>query len=240
MLGDKQYAFVNITPIPDRHKDSLTVDLTYDIKQGERVYIGRIDINGNTRTIDEVIRRQIQLAEGDPFSTTKVHKSEQNLKDMGFFETAKITPVDGAQPDRADLKVDVKEKSTGQVSIGAGFSSTDGPLGDFSIGEHNFMGEGQDARFGATISGRTEQVDASFTEPYFLERDLSAGVDIFTARPTIRISEYSAASAGMTLRLGYPFPKNCGRRSTTVSTTIRSTTCPSTASIYSHGRRAIP
>ncbi|HEU0118338.1 MAG TPA: outer membrane protein assembly factor BamA [Alphaproteobacteria bacterium] len=205
VLGDMQYAFVNIVPNPERHKDSLTVDLNYTIKQGERVYIGTIDISGNNRTIDKVIRREMQLAEGDPFSTTKIHRSEQRLKDLGFFESVKVTPVDGAQPDRANVKVELKEKSTGEVSVGAGFSSTDGPLGDFSISEHNFMGKGQDVRLGATVSGRTKQVDTSFTEPYFLDRNLSAGVDLYrTETDNQDLSSYDTDSTGFTLRLGYP------------------------------------
>jgi len=213
VLGDMQYAFVNITPNLDKHKENLTVDLTLDIKQGERVYVGRVNIAGNSRTVDKVIRRQVQLAEGDPFSATKVHKSEQNLKDLGYFEEAKITPTDSTQPDRADLKVDVKEKSTGQVSVGAGFSSTDGPLGDFSISEHNFMGQGQDARFGGTISGRTKQVDTSFTEPYFLDRDLSAGADVFlTQTDNQDLSSYTSTTEGFALRLGYPLSEELRQR----------------------------
>ncbi len=205
VLGDKQYAFATITPTPDRHKDSHTVDLTFDIKEGQRVYIGRIEISGNTRTIDKVIRREMQLAEGDPFSATRVHLSEQKLKDLNFFETAKVTATDGNQPDRANLKVDMKEKSTGEISVGAGFSSTDGPLGDFNIHESNFMGQGQDARFGATVSGRTRQVDASFTEPYFLDRDLAAGIDAFhTQTDNQDLSSYDQTSSGFALRMGYP------------------------------------
>lgn len=213
VLGDKQYAFVNIIPEPDRHKDTLTVDLNYTIKQGERVYIDRIDLKGNTRTVDKVIRRQMQVAEGDPFNATKIHNSEQNLKDLGFFETAKITPVEGAQPDRSNVNVDVKEKSTGEVAIGAGFSSTDGPLGDFTLAEHNFMGEGQDARFGATVSGRTQQIDTSFTEPYFLDRDLSAGGDLFYIQTDNQdLSSYNNNSAGMNLRIGYPLSSELRQR----------------------------
>ncbi len=204
-LGDKQYAFASVTPNPDRHKDSRTVDLNYTVKQGERVYVGRIDINGNANTVDKVIRREMQLAEGDPFNATALHQSQQRLKDLGFFSDVKVAPVDGAQPDRANVDVNVKEKSTGEVMIGAGYSSTDGPLGDFSISQHNFMGEGQDARLGATISGRTKQVDTSFTEPYFLDRDLSAGVDLFASATNNQdLSSYDVDSAGTTFRLGYP------------------------------------
>lgn len=213
VLGDMQYAFVSIVPNPDRHKDSQTVDLNFDIKQGERVYIGRIDVSGNERTVDKVIRREMQVAEGDPFNTTKIHRSEQRLKDLGFFETVKVSPVDGAQPDRANLKVEVKEKSTGEVAIGAGFSSTDGPLGDFSISEHNFMGKGQDVRLGATVSGRTKQVDTSFTEPYFLNRDLSAGVDLFRIQTNNQdLSSYNTDSTGFTLRAGYPLSEELRQR----------------------------
>lgn len=232
-LGDKQYAFAQVVPDITRNKDALTVDLSYNIKQGERVYIGRIDISGNSNTVDKVIRRQIQLAEGDPFNATKIHKSEQNLKDMGYFEEAKVTPVDGAQPDRANLKVEVKEKSTGEVSIGAGFSSTDGPLGDFSISEHNFMGRGQDVRFGATVSGRTKQVDTSFTEPYFLDRDLSAGVDAFRTQTDYQdLSSYDTTSTGFGLRLGYALSPEVRQRVNYSFHNDTITNVPSTASLY--------
>jgi len=204
-LGDRQYAFATVTPNPERHKESLTVDLNFVVKQGARVYVGRIDINGNTNTVDKVIRREISLAENDPFNGTALHKSEQRLKDLGFFSEVKVTPVDGGQPDRANIKVDVKEKSTGEVMIGAGYSSTDGPLGDFSISQHNFMGKGQDVRLGATVSGRTKQIDTSFTEPYFLDRMLSAGIDLFATQTNNQdLSSYDVNSAGTNLRVGYP------------------------------------
>ena len=233
VLGDKQYAFAVITPVPERHKDSHTVDLTYDIKQGQRVYIERIDISGNTRTIDKVIRREMQLAEGDPFSATKIHLSEQHLKDLNFFDSVKITPVDGSQPDRANLKVEVKDKSTGEISVGAGFSSTDGPLGDFSIHEANFMGQGQDARIGATISGRTKQIDTSFTEPYFLDRNLSAGVDLFRIQTDNQdLSSYDETSTGFTLRLGYPLSDELRQKLTYTFHDDKIDDVPSDASLF--------
>jgi len=205
VLGDRQYAFVNIVPDIEKEKDAPVVNLTYRIKPGERVYIGRIDITGNTRTRDQVIRREIQVAESDPFSTSKIKRSEQRIKDLGFFEDVKVTPVTGAQPDRSDLKVEVTEKSTGEISMGAGFSSIDGPLGDFSIRERNFLGKGQDVRLGATISGVTKQFDFSFTEPYFLGRDLTAGVDVFHVRSDDQEqSAYDETNTGFSLRMGYP------------------------------------
>ncbi|MGE0109303.1 MAG: outer membrane protein assembly factor BamA, partial [Bdellovibrionales bacterium] len=205
ILGDKQYAFIDILPDVEKHKDELVVDLTYRIKSGKRVYIGRIDIAGNTRTLDKVVRREIPVAEGDPYSISKIKRGEQKIRDLGYFESVKVTPVPGSQPDRSDIKVEVKEKSTGEISVGAGFSSTDGPLGDFSIRERNFMGKGQDVRFGATISGSTKQLDVSFTEPYFLDRDLSAGVDVFHIRRDQQDeSSYDAIKTGFSFRLGYP------------------------------------
>ena len=232
-LGDKQYAFVSILPNPDKHKDTRTVDLTFDVKQGERVYIGRVDVSGNNRTVDAVIRRQITLAEGDPFNATQVHKSEQNLKDLGFFSEAKVTPTDGDQPDRANLKVDVKEKSTGAVSVGAGFSSTDGPLGDFSISEHNFLGQGQDVRLGGTISGRTRSIDTSFTEPYFLGRNLSAGVDVYsTATNNQDLSSYDSTSTGLTLRTGYQLSSELRQRLNYSFHDDSLSDAPSDASLY--------
>lgn len=232
-LGDQQYAFVEITPDIDRHKDNLTVDLTYHIKQGQRVYIGRIDVSGNQRTMDKVVRREMQLAESDPFSTSKMQKSEQRLKDLGFFEDVKVTAVDGAQPDRANLKVDLKEKATGEISIGAGFSSTDGPLGDFSIRERNFLGKGQDVRLGATVSGVTKQFDFSFTEPYFLNRDLSAGYDLFHTRSDNQTySSYDEQDTGITLRLGYPLSEEVRQRLNYTFQDTRIDNVSSTASRY--------
>lgn len=232
-LGDRQYAFATVTPNPERHKESLAVDLNYVVKQGARVYVGRIDINGNTNTVDKVIRREISLAENDPFNGTALHKSEQRLKDLGFFSEVKVTPVDGGQPDRANIKVDVKEKSTGEVMIGAGYSSTDGPLGDFSISQHNFMGKGQDVRLGATVSGRTKQIDTSFTEPYFLDRNLSAGIDLFATQTNNQdLSSYDVNSAGTNLRVGYPLSEEIRQRLNYGFHYDQIVNVPSNASIY--------
>ena len=212
-LGDMQYAFVDIAPEVDKHKDTHTVNLTYHIRPSERVYIGRINISGNTRTLDKVIRREMLLAEGDPFSISKIRRSEQHIKDLGFFEDVKITPADGAQADRSDLKVEVKEKSTGEISVGAGFSTADGPLGNFTIREKNFLGKGQDARLSATLSGSTRQFDFSFTEPYFLDRDLSAGIDVFDVMSTNQNqNSYDQSTAGFSLRMGYPLSEALRQR----------------------------
>ncbi len=212
-LGDRQYAFAEVTPEMEKNRETSTVDILFRVKEGPQVYVGTIDIKGNSRTLDKVIRREIMLAESDPFSVSKMRRSEQRVKDLGFFEEAKITPADGAQPDRANLEVQVKEKATGEISFGAGFSSTDGPLGDFNIRERNFLGKGQDAKIGATVSGTTKQIDLSFTEPYFLDRDLSAGFDIFhVIRDNQTQSSYDQTDTGFSLRAGFPLSEEMRQR----------------------------
>src|SRR5918994_5506773 len=178
-VGDLQYAFVDIQPRIVRNREQRIIDVVYDIGEGPRVFVDRIDITGNVRTLDKVIRREMLLVEGDPFNTSKLRRSERRIRDLGFFERVNITTAEGAQPDRSVIQVDVQEQSTGEIEIGAGFSTIDGPLANFGIRERNLLGRGQDLRFSATVSGRTQEFDLSFTEPYFLERDLAAGVDLF-------------------------------------------------------------
>lgn len=240
VLGDRQYAFAAVIPEMDRDKDAQTVGLTYNVKEGERVYVGRIDIGGNTNTVDKVIRREMELAESDPFNASALHKSEQKIKDLGFFSEVKVSAADGPQPDRANVRVDVKEKSTGEAMIGAGYSSTDGPLGNFSISQRNFMGRGQNVRFGATISGRSKQIDTSFTEPYFLDRNLSAGADLFATKTDNQdLSSYDVNSAGVTFRMGYPISNVLRQRLNYSFHRDEILNVPSTASLYVLGQEGI-
>lgn len=208
-----QFAFAEVTPEIERHKDAHTVDITYNIHEGPHVFVSRIEIEGNTHTMDKVIRREMALTEGDAFNKARLERSEQRIKDLGYFEDVKLTPEEGSQPDRTAIKTVVKEKATGEISLGAGYSTTDGPLGDFSIHEKNFMGKGQDVRFGATLSGRTQQYDVSFTEPYFLDRDLAAGVDLFrTTTSNQDSSSFDETNTGFSLRLGYPLSEQLRQR----------------------------
>ncbi|MBI1273908.1 MAG: outer membrane protein assembly factor BamA [Alphaproteobacteria bacterium] len=233
VMGDRQYAFVDIVPDIDRQRDSKTINLTFSIKEGPRVFVQRIETNGNLRTMDKVIRREILLAEGDPFNMSKLRRSEQRIKDLTFFEDVKVTPEDGAQPDQTVIKVDVKEKATGELSLGAGFSTTDGVLGDFSIRERNFMGKGQDVRIGTTLSSRTKQFDFSFTEPYFLDRDLAAGFDAFrTTRDNQDESAYDETNTGFSLRLGYPLSEQLRQRLSYTFQNTEISDVPSTASRF--------
>jgi len=203
-VGSRGYAFVEVRPRISRDREAKTVSVTYEAQEGPRVYIDRINISGNVRTLDKVIRREFLLVEGDAFNTAKMRRSRQRLQNLGFFERVDVTNVPGETPDRTAINVEVREKSTGELSLGVGYSTSDGALGDVSIRERNLLGRGQDLRLGFLISQRRQEIDLSFTEPYFLDRNLAAGFDIFNrTRDLQRISGYDEKSTGFTLRAGY-------------------------------------
>lgn len=204
-LGDMQYAFVDIRPDAERNRENKTVDITFQINETPRVFVERVDVNGNVRTLDKVIRREMLVVEGDPFNKSKIARSEQNIKDLDYFETVAMEVKPGSAPDKSVIDIEVAEKSTGELSIGAGFSTNDGPLADFRIRERNLLGKGQDLLFATTIAGSRTEFDLSFTEPYFLNRDLSAGIDLFhSTRDLQDESSYDQKRTGGGFRLGYP------------------------------------
>jgi outer membrane protein insertion porin family len=203
-LGNRGYAFIEIQPRVKRNAESKTIDVTFDVKEGPRVFVERIDITGNVRTLDKVIRREFRLVEGDAFNTSKLRRSEQRIKNLGFFKKTDVTTNPGSAPDKTVIGVNVEEQSTGEFSVGVGFSTTDGILGDINIRERNFLGRGQDLRIGTTIAQLTKQVDLSFTEPYFLERNLAAGFDIFAIDQDNQLfAQFNQVTYGGTLRMGY-------------------------------------
>jgi len=198
------YAFVDIEPEVKRNVDTSTIDLTYVINEGRRVYVERVDISGNTRTLDKVIRREMRLVEGDAFNTARLRLSQQKIRNLGFFEKVDVDNTPGSAPDRTNVKVTVEEKSTGELQIGAGFSSIDGVLGNFSVQEHNFLGRGQNVGVSLLLSQHLVRADLSFNEPYFLDRNLSAGFDIFSIdQNQLLNSQYDQVAVGFTLNSGY-------------------------------------
>lgn len=204
-LGDLQYAFVGVTPDIQRNREAATVDLVFQISETPRVFVERIDVNGNMRTLDKVVRREMLLVEGDPFNKSKLARSEQRIRDLDFFESVNVDVKPGSAPDKTVVDIAVAEKSTGELSIGAGFSTNDGPLADFRIRERNLLGKGQDLLLGALIAGRRTEFDLSFTEPHFLDRDLSAGIDLFhSTRDLQDESSYDQKRTGGGFRIGYP------------------------------------
>ena len=203
-VGSLGYAFVDIRPRINRDREARAVDVTYEIQEGPRVYVERINIVGNVRTLDKVIRREFRLAEGDAFNTAKLRRSRQRIRNLGFFDRVEVTNVPGEAPDRTVINVEVQERSTGELSFGVGFSTADGALADISIRERNLLGRGQDLKLGFTISQRRQEIDLSFTEPYFLDKNLSAGFDVFRiTRDFQRESSFDQENTGFTLRTGY-------------------------------------
>lgn len=206
--GNLQYAFVDIRPGIQRDRENNLVDITYTINESNKVFVERIDINGNVRTLDEVIRREFTLVEGDAYNRAKLTKSEQNVRNLDFFETVSVEERPGSTPDKTVIDVNVQEKSTGELSVGAGFSTNDGPLAEFRIREKNLLGRGQELAFSTTLAGERTEFDLSYTEPYFLKRDLSAGIDLFRITRDQDELAYDLKRTGAGLRLGYPVARD--------------------------------
>jgi outer membrane protein insertion porin family len=207
--GAAGFAFVDVRPryVPDRAKG--TVDVTFDVKEGPRVYVDRIEIVGNTRTLDYVIRREMNVSEGDAYNRVLVDRSKNQVKALGYFKDVEITEIPGSAPDRTGLQVKVTEQPTGELSFSAGYSSIDQLVVDLGVTERNFRGRGEDVRARISIGYIRSQVDVSFTEPRFLGRDLAAGYDAFFYKYDLtQYSAYKTTSVGTSLRLNFPLSLN--------------------------------
>jgi len=203
-VGSLGHAFVDIRPRVARDRETRTIDVVFEVNEGPRVFVERIDIVGNVRTQDKVIRREFRLVEGDAFNSAKLRRSRQRIQNLGFFETVSVDRVQGSAQDKAIVKVKVDEKSTGQLSFGAGFSSTNGILGDIGITERNFLGKGQQLSLRLVIAALKSEIDLSFTEPYFLGREIRAGIDVFRVSQDLQdSSSFDIDNTGFALRAGY-------------------------------------
>ncbi len=208
-VAEQGYAFGQVRPRIDRDPVSRTISVTYVVEQGPRVYIERINVVGNYRTEDYVIRREFRVAEGDAYNKVMIDQARLRLLALGFFKDVKINKEQGTAPDRVILTVAVEEQSTGELSFAAGYSSAEGVIGEISYTERNLMGTGQYLQVKVSGSFVSGGVDVSWTEPRFLDRNISFGVDAF-----LRNSDYTAASgytnagyqdfkSGGSLRLGF-------------------------------------
>jgi len=207
--GAAGFAFVDIRPRYSANPKTRTVDVTFDVKEGPRVYVERIEIVGNTRTLDYVIRREMRIAEGDAYNRVLVDRSKIEVKRLDFFKTVDIEQLPGSAPDRTVLRVKVQEQPTGELSFGAGYSSVDQLLLDVGISEHNFRGRGEDVRLRASVGSLRQQIDAAFTEPRFMGRDLRAGIDLYSYRYDYSSQAgFSSQSTGLSLNLGFPLNVN--------------------------------
>lgn len=203
-LGNKGYAFVDITPKLDVQKDGLKVNISFNIHEGPRVYINRVKIIGNIRTDEDVIRRELRFFEGDAYNAARLKESEQRIKNLGFFKDVKIRKDPATTPDQLDIVIEVEEDRTGEISLGAGFSTSDGPLLDVRFAEKNFRGRGQDLGVGFTLAKKRNEFDVSFTEPYFLNRELAAGIDLFrVGQKKYQNAAFDQKIYGVSFRLRY-------------------------------------
>jgi len=203
-LGKKGFVFAEVSPTLERHEDGV-IDVAFHVVQGERIFVNRINISGNTRTIDEVIRREIRIDEGDAFNVSKIRDSRRNIENLNYFSKVDIdsVPVD---ENKADLNINVEEKSTGYFNVGVGYSTTNGALVQAGITENNFQGKGQELSLNGSVSQRTKDYSLSFTEPYFLGRRLSAGADLFYSDEDYQDeSSYDTSSIGLRTRLGWNY-----------------------------------
>ena len=200
--GTQGYAFVAVEPKIEKDAETQTVNITFEIKEGPRVYIEKIIFVGNGRTHDEVIRRELMVHEGDAYNAAKIKQSETNLKDLQFFKTVSIETEQGSGPDQAVLLVKVEEQSTGELGLAIGFSTLDGPLGNVRIVEKNFRGKGQIIHADFTVAKKRQDFDIGIIEPYFLGRNLQASADVFSVRST-RFNAYHQITKGFSLGLGY-------------------------------------
>lgn len=198
------YPFATVRPRGERNFEQRLINLVFTVEEGQRAYIERINIRGNTRTRDYVIRREFDIAEGDAYNRALIDRAERRLKNVNYFKTVKITNEPGSAPDRVVVNVDVEEKSTGEFSIGGGYSTSDGALAEVSVAERNLLGRGQYAKIAAAYGQRTRSFEASFSEPYFMGYRMSAGIEGF-AKQTIASSyqSYDTSMYGAGLNTGF-------------------------------------
>jgi outer membrane protein insertion porin family len=205
LAGTVGYANVDIVPRVERDRENRVVNITFEVNEGSRTFIERIDIVGNTRTVDEVIRREMRVNEGDAFNRVLLDRSRQRVQSLGFFETVTVEDSDGSTPDRSVVTVTVEEQSTGELAFAAGYSSNENFLFDASITERNLRGRGQFLRLRASTSAQRQQLDLRFTEPRFMGREVAAGFDLYSLRTDfLSQSSFENQSTGLGLRLSFP------------------------------------
>lgn len=205
-VAGEGFAFAEVTPRGDRDFENRTISIAYTIDQGQRAYIERIEIRGNDRTRDYVIRREFDISEGDAFNQVLVRKAKQRLEALGFFRSVNISTVPGSEPDKVVLVVDVIDQSTGEFSLGGGYSvgsENDGITLEGSVTERNFLGRGQFLRVAVGGGADTRTFDLAFTEPYFMGSRVSAGFDVFR-NTTSNDNLYDVEQTGGSVRFGLP------------------------------------
>lgn len=212
-VAARGYAFVQVRPRGDRDYASHTISITYFVDEGARAYIERINVVGNDRTRDYVIRREFDIGEGDAYNQVLIEKAERRLKNLGYFKSVKVWSEQGSAPDKVVVNVQVEDQPTGQVGVGLGYSTANGVVAELSVSEKNFLGRGQYVRFavarGLTTDGKSggSSYELSFTEPYLFDRRLEGGFDIYRrsySDGSDEIHPFDETKTGGRLRFGVP------------------------------------
>ncbi|MCM0082820.1 outer membrane protein assembly factor BamA [Geomonas sp. Red32] len=206
--ADKGYAFANASPLTSVHPDTKTMDITFDMEKGHLVHIDHVNIAGNTKTRDKVVRREIRVDEGELYSATGLKRSKQNLMNTGYFEEANLVTAKGSAPDKLDINVDVKEKPTGTFSVGAGYSSLDGVIGQGSVQQANWLGLGLKATASVAFGSKSKTYNLGLTDPYFLDSKWNVGADVY--RNERQYVDYTRRATGGDIKAGYPISDNMG------------------------------
>lgn len=202
--GIAGYAFVDVNPRLERNPETKTVDVTFDVNEGPRVYVEEININGNVQTLDHVIRREMRLVEGDAFNRVLIDRSERVIKGLGYFSEVEIEEEPGSAPDRTILNVNVTEQPTGSFSVGGGVSSNDNFIFNVQVEQRNLLGRGQYVLLDLQAAQRTNRVRLSITEPYFLGRRLRAGASVFLTSTDFEEAGFVSESYGTNFNIGFP------------------------------------
>ncbi|MCP4393085.1 MAG: outer membrane protein assembly factor BamA [Alphaproteobacteria bacterium] len=209
-VGDLGYAFVDVSPTVDKNTKEKKISLAFNINEGPRTFVEQIDIHGNIRTMDKVIRREMRLVEGDAFNAAKLKRSKQRIADLGYFERIEVEALSSdVAADKTIIDIGVEEKSTGELSFGVGWSTDNGPLLQVGLAERNLLGKGQMLNASVSAGGSKSEFDISYTEPYFMDRDLSVGWDAFYLTSDYQDeSSYDKRSAGGAVRVGWDYTEN--------------------------------
>jgi outer membrane protein insertion porin family len=203
-LAKRGYPFASVRPRGDRNFESRTINLVFAVEEGSRAYIERINIVGNTRTRDYVIRREFDIGEGDAYNRALIDRAERRLKNLNYFKSVRITNEPGSAPDRIVINVAVVEQPTGEFAISGGYSTADGFLGEISVGERNLLGRGQYARVAVQYGEYTKGFELGFVEPYLLGQRIALGFDIFAKERTANsYQSYDTQTIGGAVRLGF-------------------------------------
>src|SRR6185503_932518 len=204
-MSKRGYAFAQVHPRGDRDPVAHRINVVFVVDEGPRTYIERINIRGNTRTRDYVIRREFDIAEGDAYNKVLIDRAERRLKNLNYFKNVRITNEPGSAPDRIVINVDLDEQPTGEFSVSGGYSTSDGFLAEVSVGERNLLGRGQYAKASVQYGEFAKGFDVSFVEPYFLGYRVSLGLDVF-AKQTVanNFQTFASENYGTGFRFGLP------------------------------------